>query len=117
MNYFNIDELKVISIWGKETKPLHSSVCTNLAPNLGWTMLTETNKGTLAVGEEATIELDLATVPTSKRPEEFNQEEDVETVDNQFGNRETGQNTGRVRIVQMQFYLCQIQNQWVLLET
>ena len=66
-NYFNIGELKVISIWGKETKPLPSSVCTNLAPNLGWTMLTETDKGSLAVGEEATIELDLATVPTSGR--------------------------------------------------
>ena len=40
-----------------------------MAPNLGLTMLKETNKGSLAVGEEATIELDLATVPASKRPE------------------------------------------------
>ena len=90
----NIGELKVISMWGKQTKPLPSSVCTNLAPNLGWTILTETDSVNRPVGEETTIELDLATVPTSKRPEEVNQEEAVETSDNQLGNRETCQNTG-----------------------
>ena len=37
-NFFNIGELKVISIWGKETKPLPSSVCTNLAHNVEWTI-------------------------------------------------------------------------------
>ena len=93
-NYFNIGELRVISMWGKETKPLPSSVCTNLAPNLGWTMLTQTNSVSLPVGEETTIELDLATVPTSRRPEEVNQEEAVETSDNQLGNREMCHNTG-----------------------
>ena len=34
-NYFNIGELRVISVWGKETKPLPSSVCTNFAPKFG----------------------------------------------------------------------------------
>ena len=58
-NYFNIGELQVISMWGKATKPLPSNVCTNLAPNLGWTMLTETDSVNLPVGEETTIELDL----------------------------------------------------------
>ena len=77
-NYFNIGDLRVISVWGKETKPLPSSVCTNLAPRFGWTILTQTNKGNLPDGEETAIELDLATVPTSKRPEEVNQEEDLE---------------------------------------
>ena len=89
----------MISFWGKETKPLPSSVCTNLAPRFGWTILTQTNKGNLPDGEETAIELDLATVPTSKRPEEVNQEEDLETTDNQIGNRETSQNTGRKRII------------------
>ena len=37
-NYFNTGKLRVISVWGKETKPLPSSVCTNLAHNLGWTI-------------------------------------------------------------------------------
>ena len=46
-NYFNIGELQVISVWGKETKPLPSSVCTNLAPNLAWTILPKTNEGNL----------------------------------------------------------------------
>ena len=86
-------------MWGKATKPLPSSVCTNLAPNLGWTILTETDSVNLPVGEETTIELDLATVPTSKRPEEVNQEEAVETSDNQLGNKEMCQNTGRIRII------------------
>ena len=52
----------------KQTKPLPDSVCTNLTRNVGWTTLTETASGSLPVGEETTIELDLEAVPTSKRP-------------------------------------------------
>ena len=70
-----------------------------MAPNLGWTILTETDSVNLPVGEETTIELDLARVPTSKRPEEVNQEEAVETSDNQLGSKEMCQNTGRIRII------------------
>ena len=58
----------MISRWGEQTKPLPDSVCTNLTGNIGWTMLTETsNRPT--VGEESIIELDLETVPTSKKEE------------------------------------------------
>ena len=89
----------MISKWGEQTKPLPDSVCTNLAQNVGWTILTETSSARLPVGEETTIELDLAAVPTSKRPEEVNQEEAVETSDNQLGNRDMCQNTGRIRII------------------
>ena len=39
-NYFNIGNLRVVRMWGKATQPLPSSVCTNLAPNLGWIILT-----------------------------------------------------------------------------
>ena len=90
---------------GKTNKPLPSSVCANLAPNFGWTILTKTNEGNLplsADGEETTIELDLATVPTTGRPEEVNKEEDVETKDKHIGNRDTSEltSTGRVKIVQ-----------------
>ena len=38
-NYFNIGEIRVIRVWGKETKPLPRSVCTNLAPDFAWTIL------------------------------------------------------------------------------
>ena len=81
-------------MWGKATKPLPSSVCTNLAPNLGWTIITETDSVNLPVGEETTIELDLAAVSTSKRPEEVNQEEAVETSDDQLGGEGICQDTG-----------------------
>ena len=70
-----------------------------MAPKLGWTILTQTNRGNLPVGEKTAIALDLATVPTSKSPEEVNQEEDLETSDNRIGNRETCQSTGRIRII------------------
>ena len=54
-----------------------------------------------ADGEETAIELDIATVPTSKRPEEVNQEEDIETTDKHIGNKDISQpaSTGRVKIV------------------
>ena len=64
-NYFNVGELKVLSRWGEQTKPLPDSVCTNLAQNVGWTTLTETSSARLPVGDKTTIELDLETVPTS----------------------------------------------------
>ena len=96
-NFFNIGELKVISVWGKETKPLPSNVWTNLAPRFGWTILTHTNKSNQPDGDA--IETDLGTVPTSKNPEEVNQEEYVETSDNQVDNRESKQHTGRKRII------------------
>ena len=44
-NYFNIGEIRVISVLGKETKPLPSRVCSNLAPNLAWTILRKLNEG------------------------------------------------------------------------
>ena len=68
-------------MWGKQTKPLPDSVCTNLAQNVGWSILKETSSARLPVGEKTTIELDLETVHTSKRPEEVNQEEAMETLD------------------------------------
>ena len=49
----------------------------------------KTNEGNLplsADGEETAIELDIATVPTTKRPEEINQEEDIELADKLIGN-------------------------------
>ena len=44
-NYFNIGELQPIFIWGEQTESLPHSVCVNLAPNFGWTILTKTNEG------------------------------------------------------------------------
>ena len=52
-NYFNVGEIRVISDWGKETKPLPSSVCRNLAPNLAWTILPKQNEGNLPMSPES----------------------------------------------------------------
>ena len=88
----------MLSRWGEQTKPLPESVCTNLTQNVGWTMLTETSSR-LPVGEESIIELDLEAVPTSKREEEVNQEEAEETLEDQLGDEEICQETGRIRII------------------
>ena len=103
-NYFNVGELKPIVIFGEETKPLPESVCVNLAPNSGWTILTETNDGDIlfsANGEEVAIQLDLATVPITSEPEEVNQEDDEEIENGQNANGDTGHLTsnGLVKIV------------------
>ena len=61
-------------------------------------MLTETSNR-LTVGEESIIELDLEAVPTSKREEEVNQEEAEEISEDQLGDEEICQETGRIRII------------------
>ena len=78
-------ELRTISTWGEEPKPLPEKVCTNLTGNVGWTKLT--SKG-LPVGEESIIEVDLNEIPTLKREEEVNQEDDVEIPEDQLGDEE-----------------------------
>ena len=40
-------------MFGEKTKPLPSSVCTNLAPNLAWTILPKTNEGNLSMSPES----------------------------------------------------------------
>ena len=68
-NYFIVGELRVLSTWGEEPKPLPDKVCTNLTGNVCWTKLTETSNR-LPVGKKSVIEVDLNEIPTSKREEE-----------------------------------------------
>ena len=75
-NYFNIGELRVISVWGKETKPLPSSVCTNLAHKFGWIILKQTSEGNLTDGEETAIRQDLAAVPVARKKDDIDHGDD-----------------------------------------
>ena len=52
-NYFNVGEIRVIRVWGKETEPLPRSVCTNLAQDFAWTILRKLNEGNLPKSPES----------------------------------------------------------------
>ena len=73
-NYFNIGKLRVINVWGEETKPLPSSVCTNLAPNFGWMILK--SEGNLTNGGETAVRQELAAVPITRKEDDTDQGDD-----------------------------------------
>ena len=73
-------------------------MCINLTGNVGWTRLTKTSKG-LPIGKESVIEIDLNEIPTSKREEEINQEDDIEIPEDQLGDEEICGATGRVEVI------------------